>query len=213
MADADLLLILGNKNLSSWSLRPWVLLRQAGIAFRERVLPFETPGWREAIEALSPSRRVPALHHGDLVVWDSLAICEYVAELDPAANLWPADRAQRAIARAVSAEMHAGFPALRRDMPMDLIANKAGQGHTAEALADARRVMAIWRDQLAVSKGPFLFGAFTIADAMFAPVTTRFTTYGVDLDETCRVYVDAVQALPAFVAWKRDAAAEPATRP
>jgi len=208
-----LTLYVGSKRYSSWSLRPYLALAQTGAAFETTTILLDQPDTKAQIATVTPAGRVPVLHHDGLVIWDSLAICEYVAELDPAANLWPADRAQRAIARAVSAEMHAGFPALRRDMPMDLIANKAGQGHTAEALADARRVMAIWRDQLAVSKGPFLFGAFTIADAMFAPVTTRFTTYGVDLDETCRVYVDAVQALPAFVAWKRDAAAEPATRP
>src|SRR5207237_212251 len=113
---------------------------------------------------------------------DSLAICEYLAELAPDAKLWPADRAARARARAISAEMHAGFAALRRDMPMDVCSDKPGVGHTAEALADARRVMEIWREQLAASGGPFLFGAFTIADAMYAPVTTRFTTYGVELD-------------------------------
>jgi len=208
-----LTLYVGSKRYSSWSLRPYLALAQTGAAFETTTILLDQPDTKAQIATVTPAGRVPVLHHDGLVIWDSLAICEYVAELDPAANLWPADRAQRAIARAVSAEMHAGFPALRRDMPMDLIANKAGQGHTAEALADARRVMAIWRDQLAVSKGPFLFGAFTIADAMFAPVTTRFTTYGVDLDATCRVYVDAVQALPAFVAWKRDAAAEPATRP
>ena len=208
-----LTLYVGSKRYSSWSLRPYLALAQTGAAFETTTILLDQPDTKAQIATVTPAGRVPVLHHDGLVIWDSLAICEYVAELDPAANLWPADRAQRAIARAVSAEMHAGFPALRRDMPMDLIANKAGQGHTAEALADARRVLAIWRDQLAVSKGPFLFGSFTIADAMFAPVTTRFTTYGVDLDATCRAYVDAVQALPAFVAWKRDAAAEPATRP
>jgi len=208
-----LTLYVGSKRYSSWSLRPYLALAQTGTPFETTTILLDQPDTKDRIAQVTPAGRVPVLHHDGLVIWDSLAICEYAAELAPAANLWPADRAQRAIARAVSAEMHAGFPALRRDMPMDLIANKAGQGHTAEALADARRVMAIWRDQLAVSKGPFLFGAFTIADAMFAPVTTRFTTYGVDLDATCRAYVDAVQALPAFGAWKRDAAAEPATRP
>jgi glutathione S-transferase len=143
------------------------------------------------------------------VLWDSLAICEYLNEQFPAAELWPADRVQRARARAISAEMHSGFAALRRDMSMDILASKPGKGHTPEALADARRVQTIWREALAESNGPFLFGAFSIADAMFGPVTTRFTTYGVDLDATLRGYVDAVHSLPAFLAWKHDAESEP----
>jgi len=207
-----LTLYVGSKRYSSWSLRPYLALVQTGAAFETTTILLDQTETKNQIAKVNPAGRVPVLHHDDLVIWDSLAICEYVNELYPAANLWPADRAQRARARAVAAEMHSGFAALRRDMPMDVVASKAGQGHTADALADARRVMAIWRDQLAISKGPFLFGGFSIADAMFGPVTTRFTTYGVDLDPVCRAYVDAVQALPAFVAWKRDAAAEPATR-
>src|SRR5262249_22495965 len=147
------------------------------------------------IANVNPAAKVPVLHHDNLVVWDSLAICEYVSELFPEAALWPADRALRAKARSISAEMHAGFAPLRREMPMDLVSSYAGQGHPPEALADARRVMAIWRECLTASRGPFLFGAFTIADAMYAPVVTRFATYGVDLDATCRAYVDAVAAL------------------
>jgi len=208
----SLTLYVGSKRYSSWSLRPYLALAQAGAAFETTTILLDQPDTKARINQVTPAGRVPVLHHDGLVIWDSLAICEYVAELYPAANLWPADRAQRARARSVASEMHAGFVALRRDMAMDVIANKAGQGHTPEALADAHRVMEIWSDQLAISGGPFLFGSFTIADAMFAPVTTRFTTYGVELDATCRAYVDAVQALPAFVAWKRDAAAEPATR-
>jgi glutathione S-transferase len=149
------------------------------------------------------------LHHDGQVIWETIAICEYVHELAPAAALWPADRVQRARARAISAEMHAGFAALRQHMPMDVCAELPGKGHAPEALADARRVQAIWRDQLAASGGPFLFGRFTIADAMFAPVATRFTTYGVPLDAPCRAYVDAIAALPGMQAWQRDAAAEP----
>ncbi len=207
-----LTLYVGSKRYSSWSLRPYLALAHTGAAFETTTILFEQPDTKQQIAKVSPAKRVPVLHDGDLVIWDSLAICEYVNELYPAANLWPADRAQRARARSMSAEMHSSFVELRTQMPMDLHSDKAGEGHTAEALADAHRVMAIWREQLAASKGPFLFGAFSIADAMFAPVTTRFTTYGVDLDATCRAYVDAMHALPAFVAWKRDAAAEPATR-
>jgi len=208
-----LTLYVGSKRYSSWSLRPYLALAQSGAVFETTTILLDQPDTKAKIAAVTPAGKVPVLHHDDLVIWDSLAICEYVAELYPGASLWPTDRAQRARARTVAAEMHAGFVALRRDMPMDVIADKAGQGHTDEALADARRVMTIWREQLAISKGPFLFGRFSIADAMFAPVTTRFTTYGVDMDPVCRAYVDAVQSLPAFVDWKRDAAAEPATRP
>jgi glutathione S-transferase len=146
------------------------------------------------------------------VIWDSLAICEYLHELAPAANLWPADRMQRARARAFSAEMHSGFAPLRNHMPMDIGGVRAGHGHAPEALADARRVQAIWREQLAVSGGPFLFKTFTIVDAMFAPVTTRFVTYEVEMDAPCRAYVDAIAALPAMKQWAADAAAEPVTR-
>ncbi len=207
-----LTLYVGSKRYSSWSLRPYLALAHSGTPFECKTILLDTPTTRDEIVAVNPAGKVPVLHHDGLVIWDTIAICEYVNELAPAANLWPADRARRAHARSISAEMHSGFAALRRDMPMDVVATKTGQGHTAEALADARRVMTIWRDALALSKGPFLFGAFTIADAMFAPVTTRFTTYGVDLDATCRAYCEAIAALPAFTDWKRDAAAEPDTR-
>lgn len=211
-----LTLYVGSKRYSSWSLRPYLALAHSGVSFETRTILLDQPETKDQIAAVAPAGRVPVLHHDGLVIWDSLAICEYVNELSLSspggASLWPTDRARRATARAVAAEMHAGFVALRTNMPMDLIATKPGEGHTPEALADARRVMTIWREQLAISKGPFLFGAFSIADAMFAPVTARFTTYRVDLDATCRMYVEAVQSLPSFVAWKQDAATEPATR-
>ena len=202
-------LYVGSKRYSSWSLRPYLALAHAGIAFETHTILLDQPTTKADIARVTPAGRVPVLHDGDLVIWDSLAICEYAHEL--AGNLWPADRAARARARAISAEMHAGFAALRRDMPMDLCAHVPGKGHTPEALADAERVMAIWREALAAG-GPFLFGAFTIADAMFAPVATRFRTYGVALDPACRAYVDAIAALPAMQAWQRDADAEPQTR-
>ncbi|MBC7975452.1 MAG: glutathione S-transferase family protein [Myxococcales bacterium] len=208
-----LTLYVGSKRYSSWSLRPYLALVHAGVAFDCEVILLDRPTTRSEISKVNPAGRVPVLHDDSLVIWDSLAICEYVNELAPAAQLWPVDRAQRARARALSAEMHAGFAALRSNMPMDLCADKSGQGHTPEALTDARRVCEIWREALAASGGPFLFGAFSIADVMFAPVTTRFTTYGVELDEMCRSYVAAVDALPAMQAWRRDAAAEPASRP
>lgn len=207
----SLILYVGSKRYSSWSLRPYLALAQAGARFETRTIFLDTPTTTQEIAKVNPAGRVPVLHGPDgLLVWDSLAIGEWANETYPEAQLWPADRMQRTRARALSAEMHAGFAALRRDMPMDLCSSRPGVGHTAEALADARRVMQIWREQLATSGGPFLFGAFTLADAMYAPVTTRFTTYGVELDAACRGYVEAIAALPSFVAWKRDADAEPA---
>lgn len=205
-----MILYVGSKRYSSWSLRPYLALAQTGAAFECKTILLDQQDTKASIARVNPAGKVPVLHDGDLVVWDSLAICEYLAEQYP--SLWPADRAQRARARSISAEMHSGFAALRRDMSMDLCADKRGQGHTPEAMADAARVQQIWREALAASKGPFLFGAFTIADAMFAPVTTRFRTYGVDLDQTCQAYVDAVAKLPAMQAWQADAEREPKTR-
>ncbi|HUJ57391.1 MAG TPA: glutathione S-transferase family protein [Kofleriaceae bacterium] len=207
-----LTLYVGSKRYSSWSLRPYLALAHAGAHFDTETILLDQPDSKANIAKVNPTGKVPVLHHDGLAIWDSLAICEYAAELCPEAGLWPRERAARARARSISAEMHSGFPALRRDMSMDLVADKRGQGHTAEALADAARVMAIWREQLAASGGPFLFGAFTIADAMFAPVTTRFTTYGVELDAPCRGYVATIAALPAMQRWIADARQEPRTR-
>lgn len=211
----DLELVIGNKNLSSWSLRPWVLLRHAGLPFRERVLLFETDGWRDAIDALSPTGRVPVLHHGELVVWDSLAICEYVAETFPGARLWPSDRALRAIARSVSAEMHSGFASLRHDMSMDVVARHPRRTMSHETDVDVARVEAIWTECLARAatlrgedEGPFLFGRFSIADAMFAPMVWRFRTCDVVLTEGARAYQATMLALPAMREWEEAAIAE-----
>ena len=204
-----LTLYVGSKRRSSWSLRPYLALAHTGLAFDTKTIILDRETTRAEIRKVNAAGKLPVLHHDDLVIWDSLAICEYANELAPAAKLWPADRVQRARARAMCAEMHSGFAPLRQNMSMDLVADHRGEGHTPEALADAARVMDIWRDALAASGGPLLFGSFTIADAMFAPVTTRFTTYGVDLDATCRRYVDAVAALPAMQAWRRDAQSEP----
>ena len=205
----DLILYIGNRRYSSWSLRPYLALAASGLRFDARVIELDQPTTAAAIAAVNPAGRVPVLHHGALVVHDSLAICEYVAELAPEAGLWPADRATRARARAVAAEMHAGFAALRGAMPQELIGRYPGAGRTPEALADAARVQAIWRGLRAeASAGPFLFGGFTIADAFFAPVVGRFVTYGVEVDAPCRAYMDAVWALPAFAAWHEAAALE-----
>jgi glutathione S-transferase len=205
-----LTLYVGSKRYSSWSLRPYLALAHSGVPFETRTILLDQQDTKAKIAEVTPAGKVPVLHDGDLVIWDSLAICEYIAEQVPA--LWPADKRARARARSVSAEMHSGFAALRQNMPMDVISKKPGQGHTPDALADAKRVQAIWRECLGASGGPFLFGAFSIADAMFAPVTTRFTTYGVELDATCTAYVDAVAALPAMKQWLADAAREPRTR-
>jgi glutathione S-transferase len=204
-----LVLYVGSKRYSSWSLRPYLALSQTDAAFETRTVLLDQPDSKANIAKVSPTGRVPVLHDDGLIIQDSLAICEYAAELGP---LWPVDRAARARARAISAEMHSGFAALRRDMPMDVCAQKPGVGHTDEALADARRVQQIWHEALVASGGPFLFGKFSIADAMYAPVTTRFTTYGVDLDPICRAYVAAIAALPAMQRWVADAATEPQSR-
>ena len=205
-----LTLIIGNKNYSSWSLRPWLVLRHAGIPFEEVRIPLYTPESTSALAAWSPSGKVPALHDGDVRVWDSLAICEYLNERFPDRQLWPGDAAARAVARSVSAEMHAGFAALRQYMSMNIRARRPGQGRTPECLADVERILAIWTDCRARfgAGGDFLFGRFCIADAMYAPVALRFQTYGVALEGAARDYAEVVLALPALQAWVADAVAE-----
>ncbi len=206
----ELLLYVGNKRYSSWSLRAYLALAHTGAPYRLELIGLDLPDTRQNILAVNKAGRVPVLRHGDLVVNDSLAICEYLHELFPDAHLWPTDRAARARARAVTAEMHSSFTALRSQMPMDLIGSRPGVGHTPETLAEAARVVEIWREARArASGGPFLFGAFTIADAFFAPVTTRFTTYGVPVDDVGRAYIETIAALPSFPAWKADARHEP----
>ena len=208
-----LTLVLGNKNYSSWSLRAWLALEATGAAFDEIVIPLWLDGAKEQILAHSPSGKVPALRHGDLVVWESLAICEHLAEAFPDAGLWPADPAARAAARSASHEMHAGFMALRRAMPMNCRASKPGRGMADGVAADIERVGAIWRDcrERFGAGGALLFGGFTIADAMFAPVASRFRTYGVALDPVSAAYVDAVHSIPAMRSWIAAAEAEPHT--
>ena len=201
-------LVIADKNLSSWSMRPWLVLKHAGIPFEEHLLLFGRADWRDAIAPLSPSRQVPALHDGGLVVWDSLAICEYLAERFPDARLWPDDAKERAVARAVACEMHSSFAALRRELPLDVTA-RSPRTISTEAESDVRRVQEIWSR----ARGPFLFGAFSIADAMFAPVVFRFRTYGIAVEgESARAWCDAMLSLPAMKQWERDAAAEVAGR-
>ncbi len=207
---ANYSLVIGNKNYSSWSLRPWLLMRQAGIAFDEVRIPLRKPDTVARIREHTPAGRVPVLHAGDLTIWDSLAIAEYLAERHPEAALWPADVGARAHARAVSAEMHSGFQALRNHMPMHCRASFPGVGRTPEVLADIARIIESWRDCRTRfgAGGPFLFGTFSIADAMYAPVVLRFKTYAVDLDAVCRGYLDAILALPAMRQWLAEAEAE-----
>lgn len=205
-------LVIGNKNFSSWSLRPWLLLKQAGLPFREIPVRLRQADTNAQILAHSPSGKVPALIDGDLTVWDSLAICEYLAEKASLnqVDLWPADPKARAEARSVSAEMHSGFAALRQQMSMEVAASRPGEGQTPEVLADIARIAALWtscRERFAAA-GPFLFGDFSVADAMYAPVAFRFHTYGVELPPLAAAYRDTLLALPAMQEWAAGARAE-----
>ena len=200
-------LVIGSKTYSSWSLRPWLLLRELGVAFEEVRIPF-AGRWRDEVRRLSPSGRVPVLIDGDLVVWDSLAICETVAERHGG---WPADPRRRARARSIAAEMHSGFGALREELPQNLRVRgvaKAG-AFSAQCRADIARIEALWRECLAESGGPWLLGAFGIADAMYAPVALRFTSYGVSLGPEAAGYAAGVEALPSIQAFVADALREP----
>jgi glutathione S-transferase len=212
MVESDApLLIIGNKNYSSWSLRAWLLLRAFDVNFRELQLPLDTHEFDARIGDYSPSGRVPALRDGAVRVWDSLAIAEYVNERWLAGRGWPVDAATRAHARAISAEMHAGFAALRQELPMNCRKRAHEPVLSADAVRDIARVKMIWRSarQHYGAAGSFLFGEFGIADAMYAPVVLRFISYGVALDALERSYVDAIATLPAMRAWLAEAATEP----
>ena len=188
-------LVIGNKNYSSWSLRAWLTLRKAGVEFEERRLPLDTAQFAEDIGDYSPSAKVPALRDGSLCVWDSLAICEYINERWAQGALWPQQLQQRAWARAISAEMHAGFPALRQQMPMNCRASDRRVPMAAELQRDISRIMGIWREcrEAAGGSGPWLFGSFSIADAMYAPVALRFYTYGIEMPDSVHSYVETVR--------------------
>jgi glutathione S-transferase len=204
-------LVVGNKNYSSWSLRGWLATRAAEVAFDEVLVRLSEPGSKAELLKHSPAGKVPVLKHGERVVWDSLAIVEYLAEIRPDAGLWPADPAARAHARSIAAEMHSGFQALRARMPMNLRKSLPGKGRGRKVTQDIERIRAIWRDCRARhgAQGPFLFGHFSAADAMYAPVATRFRTYAVELDDGCRDYMDAVLARPDYREWHAAALAEP----
>ena len=207
---ADGTLWIGNRRYSSWSLRGWLAVRLAGLDVAEQVIPL-AGGSTPAVQAVSPSGLVPCLRHRDVLVWETLAIGEYCAELAP--TLWPADRAARAHARAIAAEMHAGFGALRAAMPMNLGRIIPGAGRTLGSLADIARIETIWRETRARfgAGGPFLFGAdFTLADAMYAPVVTRLLTYRPEVATDTAAYCAAVRASPLVAEWYDAAAREPA---
>jgi len=206
----DATLYVGNRNYSSWSLRGALLVRQSGIAFREILIPLDTEEFAAKIGAVSPTRRVPVLHVDGLVIWDTIAIAEYLHEQKPAAGLWPQNRAARARARSVSAEMHSGFTALRSSMPMD-VRGRHNLPMTPDVSADVARIDALWNDCRATygRGGDYLFGAWCTADAMFAPVVSRFRTYAVELSPEARRYADAVWQWPALKTLVAEAAAEP----
>jgi glutathione S-transferase len=203
-------LVIGNKNYSSWSLRPWLLMKQAGLPFEEIRIALYEGSYKDKIRQYSASGKVPALIDGNLAIWDSLAISEYLAEQHPDLHLWPAKPAQRAAARSISAEMHSGFGALRSKMSMNCRRSFPGAGRTVEVAADIDRIQRIWTvcREHADGRGPFLFGAFTIADAMYAPVVLRFRTYAVQLAPICRQYADTILALPPLQQWVAEAKAE-----
>ncbi|KAB8320325.1 glutathione S-transferase family protein [Tolypothrix campylonemoides VB511288] len=209
----QLTLIIANKNYSSWSLRPWLAMKQFGLNFNEIRIPLDTPETSSKIRHYSPSEKVPVLLHGNLTVWDSLAIFEYLAEEFSNLHWLPEDKAPRTVARSIIAEMHSGFQSLRQNMSMNCRARFPGKGMTPEVQKDIDRITAIWREcrQNFGTGGDMLFGKFTIADAMYAPVVSRFVTYGVQLDAVCKKYAEAVFALPAMQEWLNAASNEQET--
>jgi len=207
-------LVIGNKNVSSWSLRPWLAMKMAKLAFDELIVPLDTPQAKNGILAHSPSGKVPALVIVEAgkrqTVWDSLAICETIAEHHPGARLWPKPATARAAARSIVAEMHSGFAALRNALPMDITARRETPALNDATQGDIARVVAIWTSALerSAKKDGFLFGHFTIADAFYAPVATRFRTYGIKVPKTAQAYAKRLLALPAMREWEHAAKIE-----
>jgi Glutathione S-transferase len=206
---SDLILYIGNKNYSSWSFRPWIALDACAVRFEERLITFDFPAGNPNIRAVSPTGRVPLLQHGELKVWESLAIIEYVAELFPDAGLWPAAQRDRAIARSISMEMLSGFRALRNACPMNIRRPRGRIALPDGVMDDVGRICDIWREMVSRSGGPFLFGAFSAADAMFAPVVNRFDIYELVDDRDVLRYMANVQSHPSWLRWKEAALAEP----
>lgn len=205
-------LVIANKLYSSWSMRPWLVMRAFDIPFDETVIPLKQPDTKARILEFSPAGKVPVLIDGDAVVWESLAIISYLADLNPAKPIWPKDRIALAHAKAIAMEMHSGFQTLRQACPMNLGKRFAAPAMTDDLKANLDRLENMWRDarkRFAGDRGPFLFGAFTAADAMYAPVVTRLETYNLPVVADTRAYMDAVLSHPAFLDWKRAAFQEP----
>jgi glutathione S-transferase len=212
----ELLLTIGNRNYSSWSMRAWLALEQTGAAFREETIWFDEDADRRQRLERSPTGRVPVLRHGALVIWDSLAIGEYLAETFPGAGLWPAERGARARARSLCAEMHSGFGAIRSRMPLNIRVRRPYRDRGPEVAAEVERVRALWRDTRREfgRGGPYLFGARSLADAFYAPVACRFVSYGVRLDAEAATYAEMLLATPALREWieraEKEARSDPA---
>jgi glutathione S-transferase len=208
-------LIIGNKNYSSWSFRPWLAMKAAGIAFEETLIPLDAPDFKARLATFGGAGKVPLLVDGEIRVWESLAILEYLADKFPAAGLWPRDPAARAHARAVASEMHSGFSSLRNLLPMNIHRPVIARQLDAGAVADVARIQSIWSESRKRfgANGPFLFGAFGAADAMYAPVIWRFHTYAVDVGAVARDYMNAMRALPAWSEWREAALRETSVLP
>lgn len=194
-------LVIGNKNASSWSLRPWLLMVQAGMEFAEIPIRIREADTKERILSYSPAGKVPALLHGTQVIWDSLAICEYIADLYPEKNFWPENVGTRAHARSISAEMHSGFTAVRKAMPMACLSTFECPLLEGDLKIEVNRIQDIWLDCLEKYEGPYLFGSFSIADAMFAPIVSRFTSYQLPLDSRLQSYCETILTMPAMKKW------------
>jgi glutathione S-transferase len=205
----DATLTISSKNYSSWSLRGWLLCKFAGLAFEETIIPSDDPAMRAELLLLSPSFLVPRLTHKSIAVWDTIAIAEYLNDIKPRAHLLPPARAAAAHCRSICGEMHGGFSNLRSALPMNLKGRHPGFKVWPGAQADIDRIIAIWNECLTSYGGPFLFGERTIADAMYAPVATRFRTYDVKLDAACATYVERILSLPEMIEWTAAAYAEP----
>jgi glutathione S-transferase len=201
-------LIIGNKNYSSWSIRPWLVLTHFAIPFDEQVVMLSGEGWREILRKVSPSGKVPVLIDGDVVVYETIAIIEYLAERFPHKKIWPTDRKQRAVARSAAAEMHAGFSSLRNLAPVNLKASYPNRIDLDAVAGDLKRVEHLWGDLLQKSGGPYLFEQFSAADAMFAPLASRIRTYELPTSDVAAEYVEAIYALPAFQQLLADARKE-----
>ena len=206
----DLVLVMGNRNYSSWSLRGWLALEQSGLPFREEMVWFDEDADRKRRRSFGPTGTVPVLRHGDLVVWDSLAIGEYVAELAPEAGLWPGDRAARAAARSVCAEMHSGFPAIRGNLAMNVRARADYREPAPDVAREIARLIAMWTATRRTfgQEGPFLFGRRTLADAFFAPVAFRFRTYAIPVEGEAAHWIETLLDLPAMRDWATKAETE-----